>query len=70
MPKYYNEKMKESIAKYQKTHVQQVKFNFSREYDADILEKLETVGNKQGYIKELIRADITRAKTEENPEGN
>ena len=26
--------------------------------DADILEQLEKVGNKQGYIKELIRKDI------------
>ncbi len=26
--------------------------------DADILAKLESVGNKQGYIKALIRADI------------
>ena len=26
--------------------------------DADILEQLEKVGNKQGYIKELIRRDI------------
>lgn len=26
--------------------------------DADILEKLDAVGNKQGYIKALIRADI------------
>lgn len=63
MAKYYNERVKESIAKYQKSHVQQVKFNFSREYDADILTKLDTVGNKQGYIKELIRADIARANS-------
>lgn len=26
--------------------------------DADILEKLSTVPNKQGYIKQLIRSDI------------
>jgi hypothetical protein len=26
--------------------------------DADILEKLESVGNRQGYIKELIRKDL------------
>lgn len=28
--------------------------------DADILEKLASVENKQGYIKALIRADIER----------
>lgn len=25
--------------------------------DADVIEKLESVGNKSGYIKELIRKD-------------
>lgn len=29
--------------------------------DADILEKLESVPNVQGYIKHLIRADIAGA---------
>ena len=28
--------------------------------DADILERLDQVENKQGYIKELIRADISK----------
>jgi hypothetical protein len=28
--------------------------------DADILEWLSQVGNKQGYIKDLIRKDIAR----------
>jgi hypothetical protein len=28
--------------------------------DADILEKLNEVENKQGYIKELIRADLSK----------
>lgn len=26
--------------------------------DADVVERLEGVGNKSGYIKELIRRDI------------
>lgn len=26
--------------------------------DADVIEMLESVGNKSGYIKELIRRDI------------
>ena len=29
--------------------------------DADILRRLEEVGNKQGYIKALIRADMQNA---------
>ena len=30
----------------------------NKKTDADILEKLESVDSKQGYIKELIRADL------------
>ena len=31
--------------------------------DQDILDKLETVESKQGYIKDLIRADIKKEGT-------
>ena len=31
-------------------------------YDADILAALEASGNKQGYIKSLIRADLAKLK--------
>lgn len=30
----------------------------NKKYDADIIGKLDTVGNKQGYLKRLIRDDI------------
>lgn len=30
--------------------------------DADIIEQLTTVDNKNGYIKQLIRADIAKAQ--------
>lgn len=30
--------------------------------DADILEALESLGNKQGYIKALIRHDLKKSK--------
>lgn len=30
------------------------------ENDKDIIARLDTVGNKQGYIKRLIRADIEK----------
>ena len=46
--------------KYAKSHVRQIKFSFNIDTDADILEKLDGVENKQGYIKELIRADIKK----------
>lgn len=34
-------------------------------YDADVLEKLDSVPNKQGYIKELIRKDIAESEQEQ-----
>ena len=35
-----------------------IHLKLNRESDADIIEKLEQSNNIQGYIKELIRADI------------
>jgi len=61
----YNEKVKESMLKYQRAKIQQVKFNFHVDNDADILAYLDALPNKQGYIKALIRADMARAKSEE-----
>ena len=34
--------------------------------DEDILKRLDFVGNKQGYIKRLIREDIKRNESEEH----
>ena len=45
-------------AKYDKNHTKSIHLKFNIEYDSDILKKLEKVESKQGYIKELIRADI------------
>ena len=59
----YNENIKNSMLKYQKVHLQQVKFNFHKKLDSDIIEYLEAMPNKQGYIKALIRADMARAKS-------
>lgn len=35
-----------------------IHLKLNRETDADIIQKLEQSDNIQGYIKELIRADI------------
>ncbi len=48
-------------AKYDETHTKQIKLKLNLETDKDILQKLEEVGNKQGYIKELIRRDLKKA---------
>ena len=49
-------------SKYNKTHTKSVAFRLNLVTDADIIEKLESVPNKQGYFKELIRADIEQEK--------
>ena len=45
-------------ARYDKENTRLVVLKLNRKTDADILLKLEETGNKQGYIKELVRKDI------------
>ena len=47
-------------AKYDAKATMQVKMKLNLTTDADIIEKLSSVDNKQGYIKSLIRADIEK----------
>ena len=49
-------------ARYDKENTKQIKFKFNNKTDADILEKLESLPNKTGYIKQLIREDIARSQ--------
>lgn len=49
-------------AKYDKANTRDIKFKFNLKTDADILEKLDSVPNKQGYVKDLIRTDIAKSK--------
>lgn len=61
-----SERKKAYDREYCATHQRQIKFSFSIENDADVLAKLDSVQNKQGYVKALIRADIAaRAKSEQ-----
>lgn len=61
---------KASIAKmkYDKTHVKQYPLRMNLVYDADIIEKLSSVPNVQGYIKQLIREDLARTYSVPVPE--
>ena len=52
------EAQKRATAKYDAANTRKMCFKFNLNTDKDILDKLNTVGNKQGYIKDLIRADI------------
>ena len=44
--------------RYDARNTRQIRLKLNLTTDKDILEHLSKVGNKQGYIKELIRADI------------
>ena len=48
----------DAAIRYNRANVKQVKMNLNRRTDADIIEHLATVGNIQGYIKNLIRQDM------------
>lgn len=49
---------------YHKRASRQYHLELHKVNDADIISKLDTVGNKQGFIKSLIRDDIKRENTE------
>ena len=44
--------------KYQENNARMFTIRLNLNTDMDIIEKLEQVESKQGYIKQLIRADI------------
>ena len=44
--------------RYELTNTKRMTFKFNLKTDADILEKLNSVPNKLGYLKSVIRADI------------
>ena len=50
---------KERNAKYAAEHTTRVVLNLNHKTDSDIIAYLQTVTNKQGLIKELIRARMT-----------
>lgn len=44
--------------RYNKEKTVQISLKLNRSTDADLIDSLNRVANKQGYIKELIRRDI------------
>ena len=49
-------------AKYDKDNTVQIKLKLNKKTDADIIRYLSDCDNKQGYIKALIRIEISRNK--------
>jgi len=54
------EAQKRAAAKYDRDHTRQVMLKLNLSTDSDIIEKLDAVANRQGYIKSLIRDDIKK----------
>lgn len=48
----------EYIRKWQNENTKVIQLRLNVVNDADVLEKLNSVANKNGYIKELIRKDM------------
>lgn len=45
-------------ARYDRAHTRQIVMKLNKNTDADILDWLDSMENKQGYLKALIRADM------------
>ena len=52
-------KQSEYQAKYDAANTKRYGLKLSTKYDTDIIEKLQSVESMQGYIKQLIKTDIT-----------
>ena len=54
------EGQKRAKERYDKKNTVQLHFKLNKRTDADILEHLKRIGNKQGYVKALIRKDMRK----------
>lgn len=54
------EAQKRATAKYDAANTRQITLKLNKGTDKDILDKLSSTGNRQGYIKDLIRADLVK----------
>ena len=59
-----SEAQKAASAKYDANNTRQIVFKFNIGTDKDILDRLDSVQNRQGYVKELIRKDIKNMNRE------
>lgn len=50
--------------KYEKAHIRQILLKFHKTYDAEIIEKLDSLDSKNNYVRQLILQDLEREKKE------
>jgi len=51
-------------ARYHKKNIVTVSIGLNRKNDGDIIDFMEGMKNKSGYLKELIRADMAKRKND------
>lgn len=54
------ESQKRAVRKYDDANTVQFRMKLNKKTDEDILKKLDEVDNKQGYVKKLIRDDLSK----------
>lgn len=52
----------DAVMRWHREHLRQFKFNLNIETESDLIDWLDGIENKQGYIKELIRADMEKSR--------
>lgn len=57
-----SEKKETPQDRYHKAHTVSIAIRLMKNTEQDIIQKLDSVPNKAGYIKRLIRADIAKGK--------
>ena len=57
-----SEAKKKAQLRYDKENTRKIILKLNTKTDADVIGKLEYVGNKQGYIKELVRENLRSHK--------
>ena len=55
-----SEALKKAQEKYKKESTTIINMRLHNERDSDIIDRLNNVASKQGYIKQLIREDIAK----------
>lgn len=50
----------ETAKKWNSKHTKSIAFRFNRESDGDVIEKLQSVGNKTDYVRSLVRKDMKK----------
>ena len=56
----YNENQKNATVKYLKENIRQIKLQINIKTEPDLYAWIESKSNKQGYLKELMRADMDK----------